>query len=70
VIADGYYEWKAEGKKKQPCLYEIDGGKPFAFAGLWKQWWGRTKKLPPQEPCTIITTDANFLASQIHNACR
>lgn len=34
VIADGYYEWKAEGKKKLPFLYEVDGGKPLAFAGL------------------------------------
>lgn len=40
VIADGYYEWQAQGKVKQPYLYELDGGKPFAFAGLWKQWWG------------------------------
>lgn len=67
VIADGYYEWKAEGKKKQPYLYEIDGGKPFAFAGIWEQWWGEGKDAPPLESCTIITTDANALASQIHN---
>jgi putative SOS response-associated peptidase YedK len=40
VLADGYYEWLRVGKSKQPYLYEIDGGKPFAFAGLWEQWWG------------------------------
>lgn len=67
VIADGYYEWKAEGKKKLPFLYEIDGGKPFAFAGLWEQWWGDDKDALPLESCTIITTEANSLASQIHN---
>ena len=67
VIADGYYEWKAEGKKKQPYLYEIEGGKPFAFAGLWEQWWGEDKDATPLESCTIITTEANKLASEIHN---
>lgn len=67
VIADGYYEWKAEGKKKQPYLYEIDSGKPFVFAGLWEQWWGEDKAAPPLESCTIITTEANKLASEIHN---
>jgi putative SOS response-associated peptidase YedK len=35
VLADGYYEWLREGKEKQSYLYEFDGGKPFAFAGLW-----------------------------------
>jgi putative SOS response-associated peptidase YedK len=65
ILADGYYEWQKEGKAKLPWLYEVDGGKPFAFAGLWESWQ------PPGsdalESCTIITTDANELASQVHN---
>jgi putative SOS response-associated peptidase YedK len=53
VLADGYYEWKTEGKAKLPQLYEIDGGKPFAFAGLWEQWWGPDKSADePLESCT------------------
>ena len=67
VIADGYYEWKPTGKIKQPYLYEIDGGQPFAFAGPWEQWWGEDKDAPPLESCTIITIEANKLASQVHN---
>lgn len=72
VVADGYYEWQAQGKLKQPYLYEIDGGRPFAFAGLWEQWWGpgdnpAQKSEAPLESCTIITTEANELASRIHN---
>src|SRR5262245_8950545 len=69
ILADGYYEWLREGKTKLPHLYEIDGGKPFAMAGLW-EWWGGPKddKNPePVESCTIITTDANKLASKIHD---
>lgn len=71
IVTDGYYEWKTIGKKKHPYLYEIDGGKPFAFAGLFEQWWGKGEgeraENDPLESCTIITTDANRLASEIHN---
>jgi putative SOS response-associated peptidase YedK len=36
VPANGYYEWKAEGKKKQPYFFGPRDGKPIAFAGLWE----------------------------------
>ena len=40
VLADGWYEWlKAEkkGGERIPFRYTIDGGGPFAFAGLWRR---------------------------------
>ncbi len=68
IPADGYYEWLKEGKIKQPYLYEVDGGQPFAFAGLWEQWWGPNhQSSTPLESCTIITTEANDLARQVHD---
>jgi len=68
VLADGYYEWLRVGKSKQPYLYEVDGGKPFALAGLWEQWWGTgDKEAPPLETCSLITTDANKLAQEVHD---
>src|SRR6187399_1605188 len=68
VLADGYYEWLRVGKAKQPHLYEIDGGKPFAFAALWEQWWGTgDKEAPPLESCTVLTTEANELAAKVHD---
>jgi putative SOS response-associated peptidase YedK len=78
ILADGYYEWLRSGKAKLPHLYEIDGGQPFAMAGLWESWQGkhdsRTSSQSdtetdqsPLESCTIITTEANPLASQIHD---
>ena len=66
VLADGYVEWEKDGKAKLPWLYEVDGGKPFAFAGLW-EWWGGPDGKQPVESCTILTTDANELASEVHN---
>lgn len=66
VLADGYYEWERSGKVKLPWLYEVDGGRPFAFAGLWESWQpeGADAAL---ESCTTIITDANEVASQVHD---
>lgn len=36
------------GKSKQSYLYEVDGGKPFALAGLWENWWGTGDKESPR----------------------
>ena len=44
----------------------MDGGKPFVFAGLW-EWWGGPDGKEPVESCTLLTTDANELASEVHN---
>src|SRR3954447_21161099 len=38
VLADGFYEWlRPEDRKAQrvPFRFTVDGGEPFAFAGLW-----------------------------------
>jgi putative SOS response-associated peptidase YedK len=64
IPADGFYEWKNEGKTKQPYLIELTGGELFAFAGLWESWRGAD---PPIESCTIITTEANELLSELHD---
>ena len=37
-IADGYYEWLKPERRdapRQPFLFRVDGGVPFAFAALW-----------------------------------
>ena len=64
ILADGYFEWKAMGKLKQPFLYALKDGKPFAFAGLWETWHGDGE---PLETCAILTTAANDLARQVHD---
>lgn len=67
VLADGYFEWEAQGKAKLPWLYEVDSGKPFAFAGLWERWWGQGEDKPPLETCTILTTEPNELAGVFYD---
>ena len=36
--ADGFYEWKREGERKQPYFVRLKSGEPMAFAGLWESW--------------------------------
>ena len=65
VVADGFYEWRADAGKKVPMRIALKSGEPFAFAGLWDEW-----KAPTGEPvrsCTIITTTPNELMADIHN---
>jgi putative SOS response-associated peptidase YedK len=65
ILADGFYEWRQEGKKKTPLFITLASHEPFAFAGLWETW------RPPDgeaiHSCTIITTTPNTLMESIHN---
>jgi len=65
VVADGFYEWKKDGKAKQPIYLTLQDGRPFAFAGLWEVW--RSPKDELIKTCTIITTEPNELVAEIHN---
>ena len=65
VPVNGYYEWKKEGKVKQPFYFHRRDDRPFAFAGLWEHWEGSEGELV--DSCTILTTEANELARPIHD---
>ena len=65
IVADGFYEWKTENKKKLPYWIHFADRKPFAFAGLWENWDSPDgKKI---ESCTIITTSANAFLKPLHD---
>jgi putative SOS response-associated peptidase YedK len=65
VLADGFFEWRKEGKKRVPLYFSQKSGDPMAFAGLWENWksaegdWIRS--------CTILTTAANSFIEPVHN---
>lgn len=66
VIADGFYEWRREGKHKTPYWMSLKSGDVFAFAGLWDAW----QEPGSQEPLTsftIITMAPNALLKPIHD---
>jgi putative SOS response-associated peptidase YedK len=66
IPATGFYEWQAAapGKPKQPYLFRLPEGRPFAFAGLWEEWAGPDGE--PLETCAILTTDANDTVRPVH----
>ncbi len=64
ILADGFYEWKKEGKQKQPYRFGMKNKKPFAFAGLWESWNKGGKSITS---CTIITTSPNEVTEKVHD---
>jgi putative SOS response-associated peptidase YedK len=62
--ASGYYEWKRDGKHKQPFYIRRKDGGPMAFAGLWDFWTDGVARITS---CCLITTDANALLAPVHN---
>ncbi len=65
VLADGFYEWRRDGKVKTPVWIHLRSGEPFAFAGLWEVWHSPQGDEIPS--CTIITTGPNDLVRPIHD---
>jgi putative SOS response-associated peptidase YedK len=65
VPASGFYEWKAEGKEKQPFYIHPTEGDLFAFAGLMEDWQGPDGET--MVSACIITTEPNDLMAGIHN---
>lgn len=65
IVADGFYEWRVEGKAKIPMYITLQDDQPFAFAGLWDTW--KSPDGQKIQSCTIITTEPNELMASIHN---
>jgi putative SOS response-associated peptidase YedK len=65
IPADGFYEWKRDGKAKQPFCFEVDQGGLFAFAGLWERW--RDPSGQWVKSCSILTTTPNAVTSAVHD---
>jgi putative SOS response-associated peptidase YedK len=65
VLADGFFEWRREGKVKTPFFIQLKSKEPFGMAGLWDVW----KKPNGQEVKTfaIVTTEPNPMIEKIHN---
>ncbi len=65
VPADGFYEWKKEGKGKQPFRFTMADAAPFVMAGLWEGW--RRPDGGMLQSFTIIVTAPNSLVAQVHD---
>lgn len=63
---DSFFEWKAEGKVKQPYLIRRVDTEPMMLACIWENWqqpeysgWYRS--------FSIVTTQANALMATLHD---
>lgn len=65
IVADGFYEWRRQGSRKQPYYIHLHDHAPFAMAGLWERW--QNPQGDTVDSCTIITTKANEAISDIHD---
>ncbi len=66
VIADGFYEWKTEGKEKLPFRFVLPGEELFSFAGLWSQWIDPVSKAF-YHSFAIMTTSPNQTVAELHD---
>lgn len=65
IPADGFYEWRKDGKLKQPLYIRKKDKSLFAFAGLFEHAHSPAENMIGT--CTIITTEPNELLSTIHH---
>jgi len=66
VVADGFYEWQRQERKK-PFYFRLLGGHL-----LWELWrrWEAPDDGEAIESCTILTTEAVELHSRSTTGCR
>ncbi|MDE2333107.1 MAG: SOS response-associated peptidase [Rhodospirillales bacterium] len=65
VPADAFYEWRREGKAKQPFAAARADGDLLAMAGLWEGWRGPDGAV--LRSFVILTTDANAEMRPVHD---
>jgi putative SOS response-associated peptidase YedK len=64
VPADGFYEWRREGKSKRPYFIRARSGEPMAFAAIWETWGDAGGG--EIDTAAIITCAANTVLQPIH----
>jgi putative SOS response-associated peptidase YedK len=65
ILADGFYEWRAEETGKKPVWITRPDREPFAFAGLWA-----AAKRPDGSrihSCAIVTCEPGEVVAPIHD---
>lgn len=64
VPADGFYEWKRNGRQKQPVYIRRKDGQLLALAGLWEDWHRDESAI---ESCAIVTTESHPHLAAYHD---
>jgi putative SOS response-associated peptidase YedK len=65
IVADGFYEWRAEQTGKKPVWITRPSPEPFAFAGLWAE--AHRADGSSVHSCTIVTCEPGEVVAPIHD---
>lgn len=67
--ADGWYEWRRDGKSKQPFFTTSSDGQSLAMAGLWSTWRDPEAEdgAEPLITCAVLTTEAVGRLTEVHH---
>lgn len=66
IPMQGYYEWREEGKAKQPYFIQRKNGEMLYAAGLWEPRH-HLQAEDEDGSFTVITHDAQEIASEVHD---
>jgi putative SOS response-associated peptidase YedK len=64
IPAEGFYEWREEGGRKQPYFFSRKDGKPVLFAGIWDFSDVKGEAIPS---FAILTDEPNALVAPYHD---
>ena len=67
IPSSGFFEWQSQGKLKIPYFIKAIKQPVFSIAGLYDIWLNPTTGAQ-EKTFTILTTEANALMAEIHNA--
>ncbi|MGA2291056.1 SOS response-associated peptidase [Bradyrhizobium sp.] len=65
IPADGYYEWQASAKRKQPTFIHRRDGQPIGLAGLAETWTGPNGE--ELDTVAIVTAPASADLAVLHH---
>jgi putative SOS response-associated peptidase YedK len=65
IVADGFYEWRAEETGKKPVWITRPSREPFAFAGLWAH--ADRADGSSVHSCAIVTCKPGEVVAPIHD---
>lgn len=64
IVADGFYEWRREGRGRTPFFVRARRARPLALAGVWARW--RSPAGDTHQSCAIVTCPAGEDVAAIH----
>jgi len=64
IPSTGFFEWRVEGRRRQPFLVHRKDGGLFGIAGLWERWRGPEGRV---ESFTLLTRPAAGPVAALHD---